>query len=356
MIIKSMSRKAPSFGQLLAYIDREAGQEAFTLRQNLYGRDHASIRAEFEENARLLQKRKNGVYLFHEILSLTRAKALSSEEQKARLYEITQEYIKARCPGNLVYGGLHQDKDHSFHMHLMISANRTGEEKRQRLTKQQFREIQVQLEAHVLRTYPELEQKLAIGKRSEKGRSQAGEELERRTGRRPQKEEILDRLRRAHEASTDRDSLISSLREAGFDLYTRGKTIGVVDLGAGKRHRLKTLDPQIASEIEQRLSQQQIDTKHEEERSSKQEDTMEREREGREPTPPSPERQELIDKGHVKPDPERDLMSHKEWKDQDRGLTKVQQSWRRTMDDFRGRTKDLENRARGEGDDDQRDR
>jgi hypothetical protein len=157
MIIKSMSRKKPSFGQLLAYIDREMGQEGFAIRHNLAGRGHAHIRAEFERNAELLSKRKNGVYLLHEIISISRAKGLDAEVQKERLYAIAQEYIAARCPDNLVYGGLHQDKAHSYHMHLMISANRSGEVKRQRLSKHQFREIQVKLEAHVLQKYPELE-------------------------------------------------------------------------------------------------------------------------------------------------------------------------------------------------------
>jgi hypothetical protein len=65
------------------------------------------------------------------------------------------------------------------------------------------------------------------------------------------------------------------------------------------------------------------------------------------PKPPGKDRGELIDKGHVTPDPSRDLLTHEEWRDQDRFLTKVQQSWRRTMDDFRGRTRELEERAKG---------
>lgn len=266
MIIKSMSRKEPSFSQLMEYIDREAGQEAFTIRRNLYGRDHHSIRSEFEANAELLQKRKNGVYLFHEILSITRARGLSAEEQKQRLYDITSEYIKARCPENLVYGGMHQDKDHSYHMHLIISANKAGDLKRQRLNKHQFREIQVKLEAHVLKTYPELEQKLAIGKRSENGRNKGEVEMERRTGKRPKLEEILERIKNAYNLSADRESLISALRQERLDLYIRGSTIGVVDLDEGKKHRLKTLDPKIADEIENRLSGKEPRLKHEAEK------------------------------------------------------------------------------------------
>lgn len=65
---------------------------------------------------------------------------------------------------------------------------------------------------------------------------------------------------------------------------------------------------------------------------------------------PSPERRELIDKGHVTPNPERDLLSHEEWRAQDHFTTKMQQSWRRTMDDLRGRSAELAERAKSDGD------
>jgi hypothetical protein len=65
------------------------------------------------------------------------------------------------------------------------------------------------------------------------------------------------------------------------------------------------------------------------------------------PIPPGKDRREFIDKGHVTPDPERDLMSHEEWREQDTFFGKVKQSLRRTYDDFQGRTKDLEEKAQG---------
>jgi len=49
-------------------------------------------------------------------------------------------------------------------------------------------------------------------------------------------------------------------------------------------------------------------------------------------TPPDQERRELIDKGRIKPDPARDLLTHEDWRAQGGFLSKVQQSWRRTMD------------------------
>jgi len=394
MIVKSMSRKVPSFGQLIGYIDRDEGQEAYRIRHNVLARDPAQIRAEFERNADLLHRRKNGVYLYHEIISITRAKGLSPEAQKERLYEIAQTYIAARCPDNLVFGGLHQDKEHSYHYHLMISANRAGERGRLRLTKGQFRQIQVSLENHVLEQYPELEQKVAIGKRAERKLSRKEGELERRTGKRPKREEVLARVREAFEASTHRDSFLDALGRNDLELYVRGKTLGVIDHESGKRHRLKTLDAELAELIELRMTQQEVAPEAEAEKapagekekeraagadnedyvkngsntdlnrdaSSKQKEDVEQDQKpelGEQDMSQddnlkklSTERQELIDKGHIQPDPERDRMTHEDWRAQDKFSTKVQQSWRRTMDDLRGRTKDLEERARGKGKDD----
>lgn len=410
MIVKSMSRKVPSFGQLIGYIDRDEGQEPYRIRHNVWGRDPAHIRAEFEQNGGLLAKRKNGVYLYHEIISITRAKGLSPEEQMARLHDIAENYIAARCPDNLVFGGLHQDKDHSYHYHLMISANRAGETGRLRLTKAQFREIQVGLERHVLQTYPELEQKVAIDKRSERGRKKGEAELERRTGNRPKREEVLERVLAAYGASQDRQSLLDALGREGLELYVRGKTLGVVDLESGKNHRLKTLDLEMADQVSIRMEggelaaeerepevqeperdevkvapQEKSTPEGEKEKAPdlKAEKTSEARREKRDrtkdkkaaqekakkrqrnerdqnrrdqqqetkmgqndgPIPPGKDRREFIDKGHVTPDPERDLMSHEEWREQDTFFGKVKQSLRRTYDDFQGRTKDLEEKA-----------
>jgi len=249
MIVKSMSRKIPSFGQLIGYIDRDEGQEAYRIRHNLFGRGQGRVRSEFERNSNLLAKRKNGVYLYHEIISITRAGGLSAKAHKERLHDIAQAYIAARCPDNLVYGGLHQDKKHSYYYHLMISANRAGEVRRLRLAKAQFRQIQIGLEVHVLAKYPELEQKIAIGKRSEKSISRQGVELERRSGARPQRQEMLDRVRDAFEKAKDRASFMRQLDKVGLDLYVRGQTLGVVERETGKRHRFKTLDADLSGRV-----------------------------------------------------------------------------------------------------------
>ncbi len=259
MIIKSMSRKEPSFRQLIEYIDRDLSSDEFCIRHNLMGRNHENIIKEFEENAQLLRKRKNGVFLYHEIISITRSNRLTPREQQELLLEIVQEYISARCPGNLVYGGLHQDKDHSYHFHLMISSNRLDDEKRVRLSKTQFREIQVKLEAHVLEKYPELEQKVSMDKRAEHRRSKGAVEHERRTGRPPTRNDALrGRVQSAYDQAYSPGKLLEALAQQGFRLEPRGKIVArVVDEYTGKAHRVKTLDPDLAEKIEALLSETQ---------------------------------------------------------------------------------------------------
>ena len=115
----------------------------------------------------------------------------------------------------------------------------------------------MKLEEHVLRHYPELEQKLAIGKSSDRGRSKNEAELERRTKSRPKREEILERVQSAFDGSRDRDSLLDAFGHHNLELYVRGKTLGVIDHDTGKKHRLKTLDLEMADRVEIRLSGQE---------------------------------------------------------------------------------------------------
>jgi len=239
MIVKSMSRKEPSFGQLVGYIDRGASQKTWRIRHNLLARDPEHIRDEFVQNGDLLARRKNGVYLYHEIISITRAEGISLERQKARLREIAERYISERCPDNLVFGNLHDDQKHSLHYHLIISANPAGEAKRLRLSKGRFREIQVQLERHVLETMPELEQSTAIDKSRERDRLEETRKEQAEVTRNPG--DIAEQVQAALTGSTDRTGLRLKLEALGMELYIRGNTPGVIDRASGKKHRLKTL-------------------------------------------------------------------------------------------------------------------
>ena len=70
MIIKSLSRKKPTFDQLYNYMLDGAEQKHFIISKNLYNTDKDKVLLQFKENSKLLPKRKNGVFLYHKIISL----------------------------------------------------------------------------------------------------------------------------------------------------------------------------------------------------------------------------------------------------------------------------------------------
>lgn len=384
MIPKSLSRKTPSFNQLIAYMHSDKADERFEIFQHCFARGEAALAREFFANSELLGKRKNGNYLYHEILSITIEEGVDRRHAKACLRELALRYVGERCPGNMVYGCLHDDHRDHIHYHLMISANERGESRRLRLSKGRFDEIKRELETHTLERYPELKQRRIItAEREEKKLSRKAAEVKRKGGKLERQDFVRRSIHEAMVVARSMDEFRELLLGKQFEYYQRGKHHGVSVThpdGRQEKYRFATLgigaDFEMYQESLERLSEAEKhpekpeQRKKEQQRSERQPDATETPK--REPQPeankergkdmsrdredglkkPSPERQELIDKGHIQPDPERELMSHEDWKAQDKFTTKVQQSWRRTMDDFRGRTKDLEDRARGKGNDD----
>ncbi len=162
-----MSRKEPSFGQLVAYMqDIDKSETQYNIYQNIYGRKLEDIEAEFQENARLIRKRKNGVYLYHEILSISKNHQLDDKIQKEILREIAYEYAQKRAPNNLVFATLHDDHEEHLHYHFCISANALGDSKKTRMSKKQFDTFKKGMESRALEKYPELAQKVVINKQA----------------------------------------------------------------------------------------------------------------------------------------------------------------------------------------------
>ncbi len=243
MIIKSMSRKEATFAQLYDYITREGDHDArFTYTQNFILKDRDEILREFERNAELLSKRKNGNYLYHEVISISRAKQISEQRQKELLQDIITQYAKSRGKDCLVFGGLHDEKDNNLHYHLMISANNYNQNRRYSLKKASFSKIKKQTELYVLERYPELEQAKLISKEITIGKtSNKEEELKRRTGKPSQKDVFRARLTEIFAISVDKSDFFDNLEKADIEIYTRGKAIGFVERKTNRKHRLKTL-------------------------------------------------------------------------------------------------------------------
>lgn len=243
MIIKSMSRKAPSYEQLYDYIVRDHDNDrAFNFTHNFFGQNREAILDEFMSNAQHLNHRKNGNYLYHEVISITRSKQLSEAKQKSILKHLAQVYIQSRAQDCLVFAGMHDEKNNQLHYHLIISANRVNERSRYRLSKRQFDDIKRQLELYALEHYPELEQAKLISQEKGQGKtSNKEQQLKRRTGKPSQKDIIRDKLNTVFAKAHNKSEYIRLLQEAKLSFYIRGKTLGFTDTATKRNHRLKTL-------------------------------------------------------------------------------------------------------------------
>ena len=257
-----MSRKHASFAQLIDYIEGEAKLRSrkYSVFHNTYSRSTDRLKAEFMENSEHLRYRKNGVFLYHEVISITRAhqsQQIDEDQQKAALKQIVEEYLHHRGKHNLAYAVLHEDTEH-LHFHIVMSANEAGERDRVRLSKVQFAEIQTNLEQWVLEKHPELEQKAVFHKNQTEAErqqrqdkkdhakadkahlSKAGEELKRRGGKTSIRDEMQEKLADIFTTATDPRHFADLLEKAGFKLYQRGQQYGVTD-SQGKKYRLNKL-------------------------------------------------------------------------------------------------------------------
>lgn len=266
MIIKSMSRKEATFSQLVDYFEDCRQDSKFTVYDNVYANNPESIKAEFNKNATFLKKRKNGVYMYHEVLSITKSAILPEDQQKEILKDIALNYIKSRAKNNLVYGVLHHDKKDNLHYHFMISSNEIESDKKHRFSKEEFSQFKKNLELYVLEVYPELEQKKLINKEQKNIKeigeklSNKGVELKRRIGKTAQKDSLKERLRIVFDETKDKADFFNIMERENISLYVHGNTLGVIDRETNRKHRLSTLGLQYEfSVISDRLEEAEKD-------------------------------------------------------------------------------------------------
>ncbi len=249
MIVKSLSRKVASFGQLIGYMGRDlrTGEGRAVLFHNLLshaGSPEADIQEEFEHNASLLPARANGNALYHEVISFSQGHALDSRTLEHKLGDIAQAYVASRAPKQLAYAVAHLDTDYA-HVHVLISANAVNSRKRERVTKHDFARIQRELESHVLEHHPELVQARVYtrDRQAQQLKTTAHEQgLLTRTGKPSRKQAVHDQVKHCLTLAKSREDLEQHLAALGLELYVRGNTIGVKEQsGAGTKHRLSTL-------------------------------------------------------------------------------------------------------------------
>lgn len=223
MIVKSIPRKDAGFDQLLRYINLPA-RKGRALLHNLEAGDLPGIHWQFFSNAQRLPKRRNGNILYHEILSFHGDDRLTP----AAIEDLVQVYLDLRAPYALAYARPHYDTSNP-HVHVLISANEAGSNKRLRLARKEFAQIKERVEEYQRERYPELQRSIVHSAEKKK---------ERLRGR---KQELRERVGEVLERSATFVDFVTGLAEARFSFYVRGQTPGVVDERDGKRYRLKTI-------------------------------------------------------------------------------------------------------------------
>ena len=239
MIIKSMTRKDHSFKQLINYLEKDEVINRFSW--NLYSNTNnkKEILKEFLENAEHLKKARWNVNMYHEVIALE-DNSLSIQRQAEILQELTQEYINKRAKEHLVYYVFHNDTKH-LHCHLLISSNKVAENKRERLSKAEFAQIQKELEEYKNLTFKdELEQTYFYTNEKDLEKyKQQEQEIKHRRKKQSKNELVKEQLKQIFTNSFSKTALKNSLENKGFKFYERGLTIGVKF--EGKKYRLKTL-------------------------------------------------------------------------------------------------------------------
>jgi hypothetical protein len=249
MIIKSLSRKKPTFEQLYNYMIDGAEQKHFIISKNLYNTDKEKVILQFKENSKLLPKRKNGVFLYHEIISLPEQKEIPKKKQKEILCDIANKYLEKRTNLNLAFGTIHEEKDH-LHCHLMISSNELNSPQRQRLSKEEFSRIQKEIESYKLEKFPELQDKILYNKELTKNKYQKSKskdqenQYKHRTKEQSRAEKVKEITQKAILSSFTVKDFQQSLEKYNFELYIRGQTAGIIDKNDNNntKYRLKRLD------------------------------------------------------------------------------------------------------------------
>lgn len=249
MLIKILSRKNKSFRSLIGYIGRETeGQELYwNLSQNS---TPEVLEKEFLENDIFRSKQAKNRMLHHILSFSAKDKAVITPEL---LENVAWEYLlKAGLENHLVYGRVHNDKEH-IHWHLLSSQNAYHSKKGFRLSKAELKNLQTEMEHYTREHFPELKYSYAYsGKRnltlglttSKVTIKPTEQEVQiRKSERSTEKQELINYLKNlATQVQSPNDFEKAIEQDSRYGFYTyRDKIHGIMDKQNGKKYRLSTL-------------------------------------------------------------------------------------------------------------------
>ena len=239
MVIKSLSRKSGTFKQLFNYINKHSENNQ-TIEHNLKFTE--SIISQFKENDKFRPNRKNGIFVYHEILSFD---ARDDKIKQEEILFLAQQWLNLRASKSLAYGAIHTHQD-NIHIHLMISANEIKSKKMLRLSKQKFKTAQLEVEKIQIKKYPHLTHSICQQNKSKKKYITNKEFYNKKDDKQKSKKEILKSL---IEKATQEKNFAEYLKNNNIEIYKRGKNNGVIF--ENKKYRFATLgfDPKLDKKV-----------------------------------------------------------------------------------------------------------
>lgn len=245
MIVKIRTHKRDKFDYLLRYMladkDRllDTGGKSFVITHNMKGKRIEGWVQQFKENERrrTRKRRRDGIVLYHEILSWNAldSKNLSPE----KLEDMIRQYIQLRNPNAGYVVCVHADRDH-IHAHICTSAiDRTG--KNMRLSRTALADLKKDIQQYQVEKYPELVHSVVRHGRKSKSRiSEKEQQYKLRTGKMSQREMVRTAIESCYKKSKSPEDFYTRLKEQGLETYIRGgRVYGVVV--EGRRFRFKRL-------------------------------------------------------------------------------------------------------------------
>ncbi len=252
MIIKSTSRKDTNFSQLVEYIHKEAGRNSisdahefsYLHNMNASPKELDSISKAFEENDQYRKKRKNGVAMYHDIISFAPEDSQALLKDPNILQEIARTYIHARCPDAMAVAKVHYDQDH-VHIHVMISGTIREGSKVQRISKAEFKQIKQDLQLYRKQNFPELEHSYIkdVKERQNQDIEQRQSDAERRFEEREKQSDkhyVSKILEEALSLDLGGKRFTTFLKEHDIQVYSRGGNIAGV-MFKGRKYRFSTI-------------------------------------------------------------------------------------------------------------------
>lgn len=222
MIVKILTRNSPSYGSLIDYLLKEGkGKDGkpVVITHNFRGTTKEEWVQEFMENEAYRQHvRKDQIYLYHEIISL------SSKENKDLITpeimeDLARQYITLRGKEGMYIASFHEDKDHA-HIHFAVSGVKYRTGQAHRLSHDDLYNLKDKFQEYHNDRYPFLS--FSSPEHGKGKQHTTNREYFSKTKRTNVKDEIRTKIQSIVAEAKSQQHFLNLLREAGLHHYERG--------------------------------------------------------------------------------------------------------------------------------------